>query len=72
MVSGLARKMAERGHFPGGGVGASGGGGGGGVGGGPIGQWMQRAPSQGMWSSLLARMLGGGIRGMELVEVLRG
>lgn len=66
VVAGLARKMAERGHYPAGGVG---GGGGGGVG--PIDQWMQRAPSQGMWSSVLARMLGGGLRAMELVGVLR-
>ncbi|CAN0244046.1 unnamed protein product, partial [Scytosiphon promiscuus] len=32
---------------------------------------MQRAPTEGMLSSLLGRMLGGGIRGMELVGVLR-
>lgn len=32
---------------------------------------MQRAPTEGMLSSLLGRMLGGGIRGIELVGVLR-
>ncbi|CAM9934575.1 unnamed protein product, partial [Laminaria digitata] len=36
-----------------------------------MGEWMQRAPTQGVMSSLLARMLGGGIRGMKLVSVLR-
>ncbi|CAN0299441.1 unnamed protein product, partial [Scytosiphon promiscuus] len=70
IVAGLARKMAERG---GGGGGAGGfgpmmGSGGAGKGGVP---WMQRAPAEGVLSSLLGRMLGGGIRGMELVGVLR-
>eukprot|EP00904_Undaria_pinnatifida_P012785 jgi/Undpi1/8637/HiC_scaffold_25.g11102.m1 len=66
--------MAERqSQHPAGGVGSGVGGGGGGGGGGlgPMGEWMHRAPTQGVMSSLLARMLGGGIRGMELVSVLR-
>ena len=62
--------MAERqSQHPAGGVGSGVGGGGGGLG--PMGEWMHRAPTQGVMSSLLARMLGGGIRGMELVSVLR-
>ncbi|CAM9141769.1 unnamed protein product, partial [Hapterophycus canaliculatus] len=71
LVAGLARKMAERGGVAGGGAGGFGPvAGAGGAGGGGV-PWMQRAPVEGMLSSLLARMLGGGIRGMELVGVLR-
>lgn len=74
VVAGLARKMAERGSGSGGGGGSAGGfgpmAGGGGAGGGGV-PWMQRAPTEGVLWSLLGRMLGGRIRGMELVGVLR-
>lgn len=73
IAASMARKMAERsmrGGVPGTGVGGSSGGGGiGNVG--PMGQWMQRAPTQGILSSVLSSMLGGGIRGMELLGVLQ-
>lgn len=66
LVAGLARKMAERGGVSGGGgFGPMMGSGGGGV------SSMQGTPKEGALSSLLARMLGGGLRGMELVGVLR-
>lgn len=35
-------------------------------------QWMQRAPTEGFLSTMLSQMLGGGIRGMQLVNILRG
>ncbi|CBJ32478.1 expressed unknown protein [Ectocarpus siliculosus] len=70
LVARLAQKMAERGGSHGGGLGGGGLGGPmmGGGGGTPR---MQRSPTEGALSSLFARMLGGGIRGMQLVGVLR-
>ncbi|CAM9913634.1 unnamed protein product, partial [Ectocarpus sp. 12 AP-2014] len=67
LVARLAQKMAERGgpHGGGGGLGGPMMGGGGGA------PRMQRAPTEGALSSLFAQMLGGGIRGMQLVGVLR-
>ncbi|CAM9818536.1 unnamed protein product [Ectocarpus sp. 12 AP-2014] len=67
LVVRLAQKMAERGgpHGGGGGLGGPMMGGGGGA------PWMQRAPTEGALSSLFSQMLGGGIRGMQLVGVLR-
>lgn len=67
LVAQLAQKMAGRGgpHGGGGGLGGPMMGEGGGA------PWTQRAPTEGALSSLFARMLGGGIRGMQLVGVLR-
>ncbi|CAN0041688.1 unnamed protein product [Ascophyllum nodosum] len=61
LAESVARRMAERADrgFPPGAVG------------GPMAHWMQRAPTEGLLSTVLSQTLGGGIRGMQLVGVLR-